>query len=320
MNPQFSVIIPSYNHARFLPAAIDSVLAQTLTDWEIVLVDDRSSDESFELAQSFDDVRIKVLLNERNSGTYATLNRALDEATGDWVAVLNSDDLWEPEKLAIQSNLLSRYDDAAWSYTNGGQLDADGVLSIDDRQDWPNSELQDVLPHLLQHNLILASSLVFRRGAVRFREDLRYCGDWVASLELAQQGPAAWSELPLTMWRQHDDNSYQKVAAVAPEEIEVREEILIRNIMLAEREDPMFRRNLARCALHLSSLYVLVGDAENSRRTNLLARQLDPSDPTAAKRSWLLRFGIPLSRKLLWPNLHDLALIERAYDARRGPP
>ena len=78
--PRVSIIVPSFNHARFLPACLGSVLSQSLTDWELHLVDDGSSDDSILIAQGYaeSDPRIKVLVNEQNLGTYGTQARALE--------------------------------------------------------------------------------------------------------------------------------------------------------------------------------------------------------------------------------------------------
>lgn len=100
MNDLISIIMPSYNTAKYIKESIQSVLAQTYPDWELIIVDDCSTDNTDEVVQPFlSDERIKYFKNEKNSGAALTRNRAMREAQGEWIAFLDSDDLWMPEKL-----------------------------------------------------------------------------------------------------------------------------------------------------------------------------------------------------------------------------
>lgn len=103
-----SIITPAYNAAPYLEETVKSVQAQTFTDWEMIIVDDCSKDNTFSIATSLaeKDHRIKVLQNEKNSGVAATRNKALDAATGEYIAFLDSDDLWLPQKLEKQVEFM----------------------------------------------------------------------------------------------------------------------------------------------------------------------------------------------------------------------
>ncbi len=103
MDDKVSVIMPSYNTAKYIGKSIDSVLAQTYTNWELIIVDDCSTDDTDNVVASYlVDERIHYLKNEQNSGAAVSRNRALREATGRWIAFLDSDDLWLPKKLEKQ--------------------------------------------------------------------------------------------------------------------------------------------------------------------------------------------------------------------------
>ncbi|MGN1042265.1 MAG: glycosyltransferase family 2 protein, partial [Christensenellales bacterium] len=103
MGDTVSIIMPSYNTGKFIKETIESVLAQTYTQWELIIVDDCSNDDTDEVvSQYLADERIRYLKNDTNSGAAVTRNRALKEAKGRWIAFLDSDDLWEPEKLQRQ--------------------------------------------------------------------------------------------------------------------------------------------------------------------------------------------------------------------------
>lgn len=99
MNPLISVIIPAFNTADYIGKAITSALDQTLINLEIIVVDDASTDNTLQLINSFKDERLKVLVNAQNLGAGGSRNRALKAAKGEWVAVLDSDDWYAPERL-----------------------------------------------------------------------------------------------------------------------------------------------------------------------------------------------------------------------------
>ncbi|MEM6519495.1 MAG: glycosyltransferase family 2 protein [Cyanobacteria bacterium P01_C01_bin.70] len=99
MHPEVSIIIPAYNTAAYIKRAIESVLEQTFKDFEIVVVDDASTDNTVEVLNSIQDPRLKVFCQAQNGGAGAARNRALKEATGNWIAVLDSDDWYAPQRL-----------------------------------------------------------------------------------------------------------------------------------------------------------------------------------------------------------------------------
>ena len=101
--------MPSYNTAEYIEASIRSVQAQTYPNWELIIVDDCSTDDTDSVVASIKDERIRYLKNEKNSGAAVSRNRALREAKGKWIAFLDSDDLWEPEKLEKQLRFMEEH-------------------------------------------------------------------------------------------------------------------------------------------------------------------------------------------------------------------
>lgn len=99
-----SVIMPAYNCEKYIIEAINSVLDQTYNNWELIIIDDGSIDNTLQIIEHFSqkDYRIKSLPNEKNMGVSATRNRGIDFASGNWIAFLDSDDMWEPLKLEKQ--------------------------------------------------------------------------------------------------------------------------------------------------------------------------------------------------------------------------
>jgi len=119
MNPRVSVIIATYNRAHLLKTAIDSVLTQTYTDYEVIVADDGSSDGTEELVRSYGD-RVRYLYQE-NQGKSVMLNKALTKAAGEWIAFLDSDDYWLPEKLEWQFRSIEQFKEqnCGACFTNG---------------------------------------------------------------------------------------------------------------------------------------------------------------------------------------------------------
>ena len=130
-----SIIMPSYNTDRFIAESIKSVLAQTYTNWELLIVDDASTDNTNEVVQCFLDVeqakskdfteRIHYFKNDRNCGAAYSRNLALREAKGEWIAFLDSDDLWQPQKLEKQLAFMQE-NNIKFSGTARIQIDENG--------------------------------------------------------------------------------------------------------------------------------------------------------------------------------------------------
>lgn len=121
-----SIITPSWNCGRFVEEAIRSVKQQTYSDWEMIIVDDCSTDNTKEIVERFmDDSRIKYHCLDRNSGAAVARNAALKMAKGRWIAFLDSDDIWMPDKLERQIKFMSEHN-YAFSYHNYSEIDEAG--------------------------------------------------------------------------------------------------------------------------------------------------------------------------------------------------
>ena len=121
-----SIIMPSYNTANYIAQSIQSVLSQSYESWELLIVDDCSTDNTDEIVKPYlADERIRYLKNKKNSGAAMCRNYALREAKGKWIAFLDSDDLWLPDKLDNQINFMKKHN-YRFSYTNYAEIDVDG--------------------------------------------------------------------------------------------------------------------------------------------------------------------------------------------------
>ena len=120
-----SIIMPSYNTASYIQETVESVLKQTYTNWELIIVDDCSTDDTDDILATFTDKRIRIYKNEKNSGAAVSRNKALREANGKWIAFLDSDDLWSKDKLEKQITFMKK-NGYSFSYTNYEEINTEG--------------------------------------------------------------------------------------------------------------------------------------------------------------------------------------------------
>lgn len=127
MDALVSIITPCYNCENFISKTIESVISQSYQNWEMLIIDDCSTDASFAVAESYakNDKRIKVYKNKENQGAYFSRNFAINEAKGTYVAFLDSDDIWLPEKLQIQIDFMQK-NECDFSFSEYEWIDSDG--------------------------------------------------------------------------------------------------------------------------------------------------------------------------------------------------
>lgn len=271
--PSVSVLIPSYNHLSFLPACLESVWGQTFSDYEIIVVDDGSADGSLDFLRGCGD-RIR-LFEQENQGTYATLNRCAREAKGDYLAILNSDDLWMPDKLAKQVAALNARPEVGLAHTGGFFVDSSGRETKENPFgfDWPSTKSGRVLEAMILHNHVVASSVLLRReafeGEAGFDERLYGSGDWDMWLRVAMKWEFAYIPEPLTGYRIHGAMASTQKRRV------VLDEILIRTERIHARESELLqlacdRRLMMRALAHswacLGTEYAQLGRVAEARR------------------------------------------------------
>lgn len=204
--PTVSVVIPCFNAAPFLEETLRSVLAQTHAAAEIIVVDDGSTDGSATIAAAFG-AKIR-LIRQKNRGESAARNRAIDEAHGDWIAFLDADDIWRPDKLERQ--LATAGDDAVAVHSNFFHFGADD--RIVDVSTTPPA-IRYSLEHLAGATPILLSSLMVERALpIRFEEWAHLGEDLLYTLDLALQGPIALAPEPLAGYRVHPSSQSHRRA------------------------------------------------------------------------------------------------------------
>lgn len=202
--PRVSVVIVNYNYGRFLPAAVESVLAQSYADYEVLVVDDGSTDDSRSILEKYE-TRIRPIF-QPNRGVSAARNRGIAESTAPVVAFLDSDDMWHPQKLARQ---IERLDDASVGmvYTGLRYVDADGTTLGTIVDGSSGRVLEDMA--LLRSPGIPASgsSALVRRSVLddvgHFDELLSTSADWDMWRRIACHTSIDLVAEPLVLYRQH---------------------------------------------------------------------------------------------------------------------
>lgn len=176
--PKVSIITPNYNSEKFIKATSDSVIGQSFQDWEWLVVDDCSKDGSFEIVKNLasKDSRIKAFINPKNSGASVSRNKGLEEATGDYIAFLDADDVWNEDKLSEQVQFMDAQQ-ADFSIHNFDIINFDGTY-----QKTFISPVVITQETLEMFNPIFTSSVMMRRSKikdVRFKVELRRRQDYI---------------------------------------------------------------------------------------------------------------------------------------------
>jgi len=273
-----SVIIPTYNRAYILPEAVESVLRQTYSNFELIIVDDGSTDETAHVVSKFSDFRIRFVQRAKNGGVAAAKNTGLEVAGGEFIATLDSDDLWRPEKLELQARFLDEhphvggvFSDLEWirgTQHVGSMLSAYPVFTrlLRDslRQGVSVFSQHALYVCLLEEMPVKLQASTLRRDCVKkigvFEESWRSGEDWEFVLRFARQNALGYLDRALAVQRTMADSTlgrHQKLDAVFLMERFIQEKQQLRG-------DPealaAVRRGIAHHAKELGSQCLDEGD------------------------------------------------------------
>lgn len=217
-NPFVTVVIPAYNHEKYIRDAIESVLQQDCKDWELIVINDGSTDDTGKVVDHFKNKKKVRVYHQDNIGLSATLNKALEKAKGKYFNFLPSDDYFHPSKLSNQLAVLNRDSDSDVVYCDQEIVDSSGNVSNDaDILAWSNvgyETAEEILPNLFERNFIPAPSALVKTDSLRevggFDESLIYTQDYDLWLRLLPGRKAFWLHKPLLFYRWHGENlTYQ---------------------------------------------------------------------------------------------------------------
>ncbi len=216
MKPTVSVIIPNYNYAHYVREAVESVLEQTYQPLEIIVVDDGSKDDSIRVLEEFG--KRTRLIAQSNAGVSASRNHGVAESVGDFVAFLDADDSWHPEKVARQVEMFDRFPDLGLVHVGVQDVDADGGL-LEQHLNGLDGDVSERLL-LFEEPVILGggSGILVRRSV--FDEvggfDLRLStsADWDFCYQVSRRYKVAFVNELLLRYRIHGSNMHSNISVM----------------------------------------------------------------------------------------------------------
>lgn len=203
-----SVVMPVFNGEKFLKIAIESVLNQTYTDFELVIINDGSIDKSAEIINSYQDSRIRFLENEGNKGIFYTRNRLFEEAKGNYIAILDCDDYAEPIRLEKQVHFLDKNNEfglvGSWITLIDEENKIKGAWNLEYRP-------ERIPAKLLFSNQFAQSSVMMRKefSDLKYREEIPLAEDYDLWVRISQKTRVINLAESLVKYRFHDDNISQ---------------------------------------------------------------------------------------------------------------
>ena len=286
-SPLVSVILTCYNHLSYIEEAITSVRKQTFQDYEFIAIDDGSTDGTRDFLAT--QPNIKLILNEQNLGTYASLNKAISTAQGQLIAILNDDDLWEPQKLELQSNFLISHPDVHLVGCGGHFIDSTGAQVINNPLgfDFPvfDSNSPNILGDLVTRNLIIPSGSMFRKSTFDelkgFDEMYFGSGDWDLWFKFALHGSDKKNSTrkstlgcvnePLLKYRVHSGGASTNTDRI------IQDDLRLRDMMLNLGIDHLTKKELAFCWAAQGANYERAGKKRDARECYKASIALNPT-------------------------------------------
>ncbi len=287
--PVVSFVVPCYNYARYLGDCVGSILAQDAPyEYEIILIDDASTDDTSSVIESFRDPRIRRIRHSTNQGHVKTVEEGLSIARGKYVARIDPDDRYRPNFLSLTIDKLERYPEVGAVYGDAAQIDDQGITTAE-RSDTEHSGHDfkgNELVRLMQCNFICAPSLIARReawlSALPIPAWLAF-NDWYFTLSMARQWEFYYLDSVLADYRVHGSNHHAKVVREKTEEPSIfwlLDQILASREKTTELEDAKQRarrRIYGSQYLDMAEKYFSCNYNDDARRCYLSAFKNQPA-------------------------------------------
>jgi glycosyltransferase involved in cell wall biosynthesis len=262
-----SVVIPTHNRWTLLQATLASALQQEAVSFEVIVVDDGSDDETSQRVSRMGDDRVRLVRNERRLGPAEARNRGIDAARTAWIAFLDDDDLWAPEKLRLQLD-AARTASASFVYGHAVLIDEDRRVVTDDvpppaPDQLPRALIQRNAMPAGSSNILVQADLLDRTG--RFDKRLRQLADWDMWLRLAEAGRAAVCPAVVVACRRHEANM------LLTDRRDVRQEFAY----LAAKHEALSRRQGSTFDPVAFSHWVAAGQRKTGRRLAAMRTHLE---------------------------------------------
>jgi len=266
--PKVSVIIPTYNAEKYLLETIESVIAQTYSDWEIIAVDDGSTDKTPEILQDYKKKLSKKLrvITQKNSGVSIARNKAIAAAKGEYIAFLDHDDLWLPEKLKKQVKLLDSNKKLGLVYSDSYAIDSRGSLKkgtlLSSRLFRLHARMQrgNVFDELFYVDFIPLLTAIVRKEVFDkvglFNPKYKIAEEYDLFLKIAEQYPIDFIEKPLAKYRIHGGNVSKNIELRVKEDLQISKYWLDKKPELKRKLKDKIRLKHARLRGRLIILYL----------------------------------------------------------------
>lgn len=295
--PRVSFVVPCYNYGRFLGDCLGSIFAQEGGhDFEIVAIDDCSSDNTREVLESFRDPRMRVILHEKNQGHIRTIAQGLHEARGRYVARIDADDRYRPCFLNETVSRLDRYPEVGFVYGDAAIIGPEGqIYEVKTPSEHGGREFKgNELVSLLLSNHICAPTVIARREAwleaLPIREDLAF-SDWYYNLMIARRCEFFYVNRVLADYRVHSANHHTMIVRNRTEEPSI-EYVLDRIFSEREADPELERRKQAARGRVYARQFAMLADryfgsdmVEDARRCYVRALRHSPAEAFTAGRA-----------------------------------
>jgi len=287
-SPVVSVILPTLNDAEYVAKAIESVISQTYTDFEIIVVDDGSTDGTIEYLDDHPDDRIKLIVREKKSGITSAINHGIRESRGKFIARHDADDWSDNERLEKQVAYLDRNSEVVLVGTGAYLVDENGIIQSQ-RRVLESPSLDD----LINHNEFVHGSVMIRKGVLEsvgcYDEWFHTTEDYDLWLRLAEEYEVRNIDEPLYYFRQHDESLYGSNL----EELKLYHLLAVRRVtsgiddeirsLIDERGIDAFRDQLTESEkrwfhTELAREYLRYGDLKNGRHHSKQAIKRSPTN------------------------------------------
>jgi len=309
--PTFSIILTTYNRLKHAQQAIESVLAQSWKDWELLVIDDGSTDGTAAWLSQLQDHRIRLYLHSHSGAVSASRNFGIARSRGEWVAFLDDDDAWHPKKLARQRELHQSHPEWRWSYTAVMRIDESGArMAPNPNIPWHPLSGRIVLQLLNLEASVALPSVVVHRELLKqvdgFDETLYFSEDYDLWFRLARLAEAGVVDEELTLVRSHKGNRTAHEPRVNIAFMKSYEKF---SLEASPTERKVCRRRRAYHAVRLARQWLSIGNRRQAYQALFTAFKLRPHYPWAWRtlgkavlQSWPRR-----ANRVFDENLHRFA-------------
>lgn len=303
MPPRFSVLIPSYNHGLYIGQTIASVLRQTVKDFELIIIDDGSSDNSWSIIQAIakNDRRVQAYRQE-NRGLIPTLNSLAELSKGEFIAQIDSDDMWFPQRLAWGLEDMEKNSALSATFSSFVRIDQNNFLTGNSTQ-FNMGEIygKDLMASMAVQNCLCACTGIIRRTALKtagpFARPFTLAHDWDRWLRLSLEGPLNHRPDIGALYRVHDKNQSLDVMTCYRQCLAIASELTPQVIKHYDLGPETVNQSLA----HLASLALKVEDYDlmaNLLREKGRTFNLDEREMVTLLQCWTITNQHELARHL----------------------